>query len=204
MWLLPCRRHYRKLLEPTEQWRRLTASWTTNRYDSTIFTCSRAGQMTKGTSTAVESSGNGSDHNCGRPITAENAVLITTANPTIAAIITSAELYEHYEHTTPLSTTGTTTSGPVDLINPLPDGCSHYLYMLHLPQARLPQPALIDGIFPPFHEWIQETCKSSASTTQLHTTIEFRTAVSSGNHIRRGDSYYRGRRSKDYRFTGQH
>ena len=28
---------------------------------------------------------------------------------------------------------------------------------LMLPQARLPQPTVFDGITPPFQEWIQET-----------------------------------------------
>ena len=61
------------------------------------------------------------------------------------------------------SPTVPTVDNDVDLINPLPADCSHYIFMmaagagLNLPQARLPQPTVFDGTTPPFQEWIQES-----------------------------------------------
>ena len=107
---------------------------------------SRAGQTTK----TVASSGNGGNYNSSGSTTAENPTTLAAAIDftTTATTIPSA-LYEHYEHTTSLftsdaTTSDTVTSDTVDLTNPLPGVCSHYLCMLRLPQARLPQPTVFD------------------------------------------------------------
>ena len=103
---------------------------------------SRAGQTT----TTVAGGSNGGNYNNGGSTTAENpTTLVAAIDSTTTATTITSELYEHYEHMTPLFTTDTTTSDTVDLINPLPGACSHYLCMLHLPQARLPQPTVFDG-----------------------------------------------------------
>ena len=68
--------------------------------------------------------------------TAENPTTLAAAiDSTTTAITIPSELYEHYEDTTPLFTTDTTISHTVDLINPLPSVCTHYLRMLHVLQV---------------------------------------------------------------------
>ena len=112
-----------------------------------------AGQTTM----TVASSSNGGNCNSRGSTTAENPTTLAAAiESTTTAITIPSELYEHYEHTTPLFTTDTTTSDIADLINPPPGACAHYLCMLHLPQARPPQSLVFDGATPPVHEWIQE------------------------------------------------
>ena len=114
----------------------------------------RAGQTTM---TAAGRS-NGGNYNSGGSTTAENPTTLAAAiDSTTTAIAIQSKLYEHYDHTTPLFTVDTTTSDTVVLINRLPCACSHYLCILHLLQARLPQPTVLGGTTPPFHEGTQET-----------------------------------------------
>ena len=103
------------------------------------------------------SNNGGNYNNGGSTITETPITLATTIDSTTRTNTIPSKLNKHYEHTTPLFTTDITRSDTVDLINPLPGACTHYLHMLHLPQVRLPQHTVFDGTTPPFHEWMQET-----------------------------------------------
>ena len=114
----------------------------------------RAGQTTM----TVAGSSNGGNYNSGGSSTADNPTTLAAAIDSAATVTTiPSKFYEHYENKTSLFTTDTTTSDTVDLINLLSGVCAHYLCMLHLLQARLPQPIVFDGTTPLFHEWMQET-----------------------------------------------
>ena len=133
--------------------------------------CSRAGTTTREDTTIADvdtAACNGNDYN--------NCDVSTTATST-----TGSDTESTTSADTDLQSTPTFTAvDNVDLINPLPDNCIHYISMigagkapppappaavagglpgpgLMLPQARLPQPTVFDGTTPPFQEWIQET-----------------------------------------------
>ena len=133
---------------------------------------SRAGTTTREDVTTVEvetAACNGNDYN--------NCDVSTTATSTNGSDTESTTSADTDLQPTP---TFTAVDNNVDLINPLPDNCTHYISMigcgkapppappaavagglpgpgLMLPQARLPQPTVFDGTTPPFQEWMQET-----------------------------------------------
>ena len=181
-WLRSCRIDYRKGADDKHK--------STTSFDGIIRLPTDFRRFFSHGSRAERNSNNGGNYSRGNSTTAENSTILAAAIKSTTTVTTiSSELYKHYEHTTPLFTTDTTASDTVDLINPLPGVCAHYLCMLHHPQARLPQPTVFDGATPLFHESMQETRNSSASTT-TSTTTRLCTIVWPRDHPRRGDYYW--------------
>ena len=123
---------------------------------------SRAGTTTKGdtmTTRVADASCNGSDYN--------NCDVSTTAASTDGS---DTESTTSADTDRPPSSTLPTVDNDVDLINPLPASCTHYILMMPAakgpagppgapppappglipPQARLPQPTVFDGTIAPF------------------------------------------------------